>query len=167
MLRPQTQQYQTGSVQNEENISLSSKSKARFSQIQSKNSGGLTNDECVADDEPYSNQKQLVASTQVRLRRSPSVNKSVSNLKQFETVSEYRMQPQSRVLLDNKVINEFELILNELTYKEDMTLSIKDVAIALFLMKVFVAYPKNYGGLTFEDPLLELHLKNKERSLML
>jgi len=50
-------------------------------------------DGCVAEDEPYSNQKQAVASTQVRLRRSPSLSKSVNNSKQFETVSEYRMQP--------------------------------------------------------------------------
>jgi len=69
--------------------------------------------------------------------------------------------------LDNKVINEFELILNELTSKDDGTLSFKDLSIALFLMKVFVVYPKNYGGLVFDDPLLELHIKNKERSLLL
>ncbi len=51
------------------------------------------------------------------------------------------MQPQSRLLLDNKLINEFEVILNELALNKDLTLSFNDVALALFLMKAFVVYP--------------------------
>lgn len=61
--------------------------------------------------------------------------------------------------MDSKIINEFESILNELATKVDPTLSINDVAHAFFLMKAFVVYPKNYGGLIFENTKSEIHLR--------
>ena len=55
--------------------------------------------------------------------------------------------------MDSKHIKELEMILSDLANysKVPGTLSINDVAHAFFLMKAFVVYPRNYGGLRFES----------------
>ena len=57
------------------------------------------------------------------------------------------MQKESKLIMESKKLREFESILKELAAfgKVEGTLSVNDVGHALYLMKAFVAYPKNYG----------------------
>jgi hypothetical protein len=62
------------------------------------------------------------------------------------------MSEYSKHLLENKVIKELENILSNLSKYNRVpgTLSINDVAHSFFLMKTFIAYPRNYGNIKFE-----------------
>lgn len=69
------------------------------------------------------------------------------------------MNETSRILLDNKHIKEFESILNEISDCSSRikgTLSVNDIAHALYLMRAFVAYPSNYAGIKFDSEGKEL-----------
>jgi hypothetical protein len=72
------------------------------------------------------------------------------------------------VLIESKEIKDFESILNEMaSQREGACLTMNDLAHAFYLMKVFVAYPKNYGGLLFESPSTESELRSRERDLVI
>jgi hypothetical protein len=72
------------------------------------------------------------------------------------------------VLIESKEIKDFESILNEMaSQREGACLTMNDLAHALYLMKVFVAYPKNYGGLLFESTSIESELRSRERDLVI
>jgi hypothetical protein len=63
------------------------------------------------------------------------------------------MTETSRQLLESKTIKELESILRDLSKfsRVQGCLSINDVAHALFLMKIFVVYPRNYGSIKFDS----------------
>ena len=64
-----------------------------------------------------------------------------------------------------KSIKDFEFILTQFSETQQLknTLTFDDLGHSLYLMKFFVAYPRNYAGLKFTDgKQLSLYLREKE-----
>eukprot|EP00347_Sterkiella_histriomuscorum_P024173 403332052 len=91
-----------------------------------------------------------------------------SDIKQQKQKQEQiqKTETESSIEKEIKVIKEFEFILQQFSNNQKQTnvLSVNDLGHALYLMKFFVAYPRNYANIKFTDGIQRFEMGFKKNN---